>query len=93
MYSRTPSDEQAVKSWLRDYSGGLASVGIKLSLTSTQQCEMEHRLLAVYQRFDTVTAIQGSFKADTFVDRPMDPIRGRWLHDHIFVQGGRWTYM
>ena len=91
MYSRIPSDEQAVKAWFRDYSSGLASVGIRLGLTPTQQSELEHRLLAVCQRFDTVTATKGSFRSDAVVDRPMDPIRGRWLDDHISVQGGRWT--
>jgi hypothetical protein len=91
MYSRIPSDEQAVKAWFRDYSSGLASVGIRLGLTSTQLSELEHRLLAVCQGFDTVSATKGSFRTDAVVDRPMDPIRSRWLDDHVSVQGDPWT--
>ena len=87
MYSRIPADEHAVKAWFRDYSSGLASVGIQLGLTPTQQSELEHRLLAVCQGFDTITAIKGSFRSGAFVDRPMDPIRSRWLADHVSVQG------
>jgi hypothetical protein len=91
MYSRIPSDEEAMKAWFRDYSSGLASVGIRLGLTPTQQSELEHRLLAVCQGFDTVTATKGSFRSNVVVDRPMDPIRSRWLNDHVSVQGDTWT--
>jgi hypothetical protein len=91
MSSRIPSDKQAVKVWFRDYSSGLASVGITLGLTSTQQAELEHRLLAVCQGFDTVPATKGGFRSDAVVDRPMDPIRSRWLDDHVSVQGDTWT--
>ena len=91
MYSRIPSDEQAVKAWFRDYSSGLASVGIRLGLTPTQQSELEHRLLAVCQGFDPATANKGRFRPDAIVDRPMDPIKSRWLDDHISVQGDPWT--
>jgi hypothetical protein len=91
MYSRIPSDEHVVKAWFRDYSSGLASVGIRLGLTPPQQSELEHRLLAVCQGFATGTAIKGSFRSDAVVDRPTDPIRSRWLDDHVSVQGGNWT--
>jgi hypothetical protein len=91
MYSRIPSDEQAVKAWFRDYSSGLASVGIRLGLTPTQRSELEHRLLEVCQRSNTVTATKGSFRPDAGVDRSMDPIRSRWLDDHVSVQGDPWT--
>ena len=91
MYSRIPSDEQAVKAWFRDYSIGLASVGIRLGLTPTQQSELEHRLLAVCQGFDTVTAAKGRFRSDAVVDRSTDPIRSRWLADQLSLQGDNRT--
>jgi hypothetical protein len=91
MYSRIPSDEEAVKTWFRDYSSGLASVGIRLGLSPIQQSELEHRLLAVCQGFDTVTATEGRFRSDAVVDRPMDPITSRWLDDHASAQGDTWT--
>ena len=90
MHSRIPSDEQAMKAWFRDYSIGLASVGIRLGLTPLQQSELEQRLLAVCHRFDTVAAARRSVRS-TVVDRPMDPISGRWLDDHVSVQGDPWT--
>jgi hypothetical protein len=90
MYSRIPTDEEAVKVWFRDYSSGLASVGIRLGLTPPQQSELEHRLLVVCQGFDTVTATKGSFRSAAVADRPMDPIGSRWLYDHVSVQGDPW---
>ena len=90
MYSRIPSDEEAVKAWVRDYSSGLASVGISLGLTPTQQSELEHRLLTVCQGFDAVTGSKRSFRCDDVGDRPMDPIRSRWLEDHVSVQDSTW---
>jgi hypothetical protein len=91
MYSRIPSNEQAVKAWFRDYSSGLASVGIRLGLTPMQQSELEHRLLSVCQGFDTVTVIKGNFRSGVVVDRPVDPIGRRWLDDQVSVQGDTWT--
>jgi hypothetical protein len=87
MYSRIPSDEEAVKAWFRNYSNGLASVGIRLGLTSAEQCELEHRLVAVCPHFNIVTSTNGSFKYDVVVVRPIDPIKSRWLDDHVSVQG------
>lgn len=87
MYSRIPSDELAIKAWFRDYSSGLASVGIRLGLTPTQQSELEHRLLAVCQDFDTVTAAKGSSRSNAIIKQAMDPIRSRWFTDHVSVQG------
>jgi hypothetical protein len=84
MYSRAPSDELAVKAWFRDYSVGLAFVGIKLGLTPSQQSELEHRLLAVCQELDQ-TASKGRFRSGA------DPIRSRWLSDHVSVQDDTWT--
>jgi hypothetical protein len=84
MYSRTPSDELTVKAWFRDYSVGLAFVGIRLGLTPTQQSELEHRLLAVCQELDK-PASKGRFRSGA------DPIRSRWLADHVSVQGDTWT--
>jgi hypothetical protein len=91
MYSRIPSDEQAAKAWFREYSIGLASVGISLGLTPIQQSELEHRLVAVCQSFDVVTATKGRFRSDTVVDRLVDPVRSRWLADHVSVQSDPWT--
>jgi hypothetical protein len=91
MYSRIPSDEEEVKAWFRNYSSGLASVGIRLGLTRPQQSELEHRLLAVCQDSDTATATKGSFGSNAAVNRPMDPINSRWLDDHASVQGDPWT--
>lgn len=88
MYSRIPSDEQAVKAWFRDYSSGLASVGIRLGLTSMQQAELEHRLLAVCPDSESAN---GSFRYTPAVDRPLDPIKSRWLGEHVSVQGDTWT--
>ena len=88
MYSRIPADEHAVKAWFRDYSSGLASVGIQLGLTPTQQSELEHRLLAVCQGIAAVNKTRGRLRSNSVVvDRPMDPIRSRWLDDHVSVQG------
>lgn len=87
MYSRIPSDEQAVKAWFRDYSSGLAAVGIKLGLSPTQQSELEHRLFAVCQRSGTVASTKGRFRSGTVVGLSTDPIRSRWLADHVSVQG------
>jgi hypothetical protein len=88
MYSRISSDEEAVKAWFRDYSSGLASVGIRLGLTSAEQCELEHRLVAVCPRFNIATATNGGFNYDVIV---MDPIKSRWLDDHVSAQGDTWT--
>jgi hypothetical protein len=85
MYSRTPSDELAVKAWFRDYSVGLAFVGIRLGLTPTQQSELEHRLLAVCQELDKVATSKARFRSGA------DPIRRRWLADHASLQGDSWT--
>lgn len=87
MYSRLPSDEQAVQAWFRDYSIGLASVGIKLGLSATQQSELEHRLLAVCQGSGPIAPARGRFRSGAAVDRPTDPIRSRWLVDQISAQG------
>jgi hypothetical protein len=92
MYSRLPSDEQTVKVWFRNYSSGLAIVGIRLGLSPAQQSELEDRLVAVVcQGFDTVTATKGSVRSKAVVDRSTDPIRSRWLDDHVSVQGDTWT--
>lgn len=91
MYPRIPSDEQAMKAWFRNYSSGLATVGIRLGLSPAQQSELEHRLLAVVcQGFDRVTATKGSVRSKAVVDRSPDPIRSRWLDDHVSVQGDTW---
>jgi len=87
MYSRLSSDEQAVKAWFRHYSSGLASVGIRLGLTPPQQSELEHRLLAVCQDSDTATATKDASDPTPWSDRRMDPIKSRWLDDHVSVQG------
>jgi len=91
MYSRIPSDEQAAKAWFREYSVGLASVGISLGLTPLQQSELEHRLVAICRSFDAVKAAKGRFRSDTVVDRLVDPVRSRWLADHASIQGDTWT--
>jgi hypothetical protein len=75
MYSRIPSDEQAAKAWFREYSVGLASVGISLGLTPMQQSELEHRLVAVCRSFDVVKATKGRVRSDTVADRLVDPVR------------------
>jgi hypothetical protein len=78
MYSRIPSDEQAAKAWFREYSVGLASVGISLGLTPMQQSELEHRLGAVCRSFDVVKATKGRFRSGTVVDRSgQKPMAGR----------------
>jgi len=87
MYSRIQSDEEAMKAWFRDYSSGLASVGISLGLTPRQQSELEQRLLAICQRIERVRASKRSLKSAAIIDRPMDPIRRRWLDDQASVQG------
>jgi hypothetical protein len=87
MYSRIPSDEQAVKAWFRDYSIGLAFVGIKLGLTPRQQSELEHRLLAVCQDIEKVAARKRRLRSEA------DPIRRRWLADHLSVHGETRTGM
>jgi hypothetical protein len=85
MYSRIPSDELAVKAWFRNYSIGLAFVGLKLGLTPTQQSELEHRLLVVCQDLDKGAGSKRRVKAGA------DPVRSRWLADHVAVQGETWT--
>jgi hypothetical protein len=85
------SNEEAVKFWLRDYSSDLACVGIRLGLTPTQQSELEHRLVAVCPGFDKTTAAKRSFAASALVDRAMDPIKRRWLHDQASRQGDTWA--
>jgi len=90
MYSRLPSDEQAAKAWFREYSIGLASVGLSLGLTPMQQSELEHRLVAVCQSSDVVTVTKGRFRAATVVDPLMDPVKSRWLADHVAVQRDTW---
>jgi hypothetical protein len=87
MSSRIPSNEQAMKAWFRDYSSGLASVGIRLGLTPTQQSELEQRLLAICQSLERVRARKRSVRSGAVIDRPVDPIRRRWLDDHVSVQG------
>jgi hypothetical protein len=90
MSSRIPSDEQVVIAWFRDYLIGLASVGIRLDLTATQQSELEHRLLAVCQRPGKVIAARRGPKSRAVVHRRSDPIENRWLDDHVSVQGETW---
>jgi hypothetical protein len=86
MSSRIPSHELAVKAWFRDYSIGLAFVGIKLGLTATEQSELEHRLLVVCQDLDKGTpSKRRRFRSGS------DPIRSRWLEDHAAVQGETWA--
>jgi len=85
MYSRIPSNELAVKGWFRDYSIGLAFVGIRLGLTPTQQSELEHRLVLVCQDLERVAVRKGRLRTDA------DPIRSRWLADHVSVQGNALT--
>jgi hypothetical protein len=85
MYSRIPSDEQAVKAWFRDYAIGLAFVGIRLRLTATQRSELEYRLLAVCQDIETIPAGKGRCGPGA------DPMRRRWLADHVSVQGETWA--
>lgn len=87
MYSRLSSDEQAVQAWFRDYSIGLASVGIKLGLSPRQQSELEQRLLAVCQVSGTVAPTRGRLRSGAVVDRSADPIRSRWLAEHVAAQG------
>jgi hypothetical protein len=87
MYLRIPSDEEAVRAWFRDYSSGLAAVGIKLGLSPTQQSELEHRLFAVCQDSGNVASTKARFRSDAAVDLSTDPIRSRWLADHVSVQG------
>lgn len=91
MHSRIPSDEEAVKAWFRDYSSGLASVGVRLGLSRTQQSELEHRLLAVCHRPGAIIATKRGLRSEALVDRLPDPIKSRWLHDHLSAQGGPWT--
>jgi len=81
MYSRIPSDELAVKAWFRNYSAGLAFVGIRLDLTPTQQSELEHRLVVACQDLDRIAPGPGHFRFGA------DPIRSRWDADHVSVQG------
>ena len=77
------SDEEAVKAWLRDYSGELLSVGIKLGLTPEQQTELQNRLLSIRQSFDGITAIRGSFSDDwASHQRKNDPMKRRWFDEH-----------
>jgi hypothetical protein len=85
MYSRIPSNELAVKAWFRDYSIGLAFVGIRLGLTPTQQSELEHRLVLVCQDLERAAVRKGRLRTDA------DPIRSRWLADHVSVQGNALT--
>ena len=91
MYPRIPSEEQAMKAWFRDYSSGLATVGIRLGLSPAQQSELEHRLLAVCQGLETVTTRKGSVRSKNIVARRVDPIRSRWLDDQVSGQGDTWA--
>ncbi len=89
-YASIISDEEAVKSWLRDYSGELLAVGIKLGLDPLQQTALHDRLLAVRQGFDATTAIKAEFlakRANRVLEN--DPMRVRWLNQQISQQGGR----
>jgi hypothetical protein len=90
MSSRIPSDEQAVIAWFRDYLSGLASIGIRLNLTATQQSELKLRLLAVCQRPGKVIATKRGPKSRVVISRLSDPIENRWLDDHVSVQGETW---
>jgi len=77
------SDEEAVKAWLRDYSGELLSVGIKLGLTPEQQTELQNRLLSIRQSFDGITAIRGTFSSDwASHQRKNDPMKRRWCDEN-----------
>jgi len=85
-HSSVLSDEEAVKAWLRDYSGELLSVGIKLGLTEEQQAELQDRLVSIRQSFDAITAIKGSFCSDGASHQPTnDPMKRRWLDEQIEI--------
>jgi hypothetical protein len=94
MYSRIPPDEEAVKAWLRAYSSGLASVGVRLGLSRRQQSELEHRLLVACRGPGGMIATKEGLRAASVVEcrsalagRLLDPIRSRWLSDHLSAQG------
>jgi hypothetical protein len=89
MSSRIPSDEQAVIAWFRDYLSGLASIGIRLNLTATQQSELKLRLLAVCQRPGKVIATKRGPKSRAVISRLSDPIENRWLDDPV-GEGGNY---
>jgi hypothetical protein len=76
------SDEEAVEVWLRDYSGKLLSVGIKLGLTAAQQTELQTRLVSRRQGVDAITGIRGSFCSNRTVRQPEnDPMKMRWFDE------------
>ena len=87
MSSRLPSNEQVVKAWFRDYSSGLFSVGIKLGLTPTQQSELEHRLMAVCRDIERVAVTKANLRLNGVDSVCLDPIKIRWVDDHVSVQG------
>lgn len=91
MYSRIPPDEEAVKTWLRAYSSGLASVGVQLGLSRRQQSELEQRLIAACRGPGRIIATKERLRAAAVADRLLDPIRSRWLSDHLSAQGDPWT--
>jgi len=77
------SDEEAVKVWLRDYSGELLSVGITLGLTAAQLLELHARLVSIRQDFDVTTASEGRFCSGRDSGQPeTDPMKLRWLDEH-----------
>ena len=53
-----PSDEEAVETWLRDYSDDLLSVGIDLHLSFAQQVELQDRLVSIQRALDGMIAIK-----------------------------------
>ena len=81
------SDEEAVKAWLRDYSGELLSVGIELGLTPTQLQRLQDRLLSIQQGFEEVTAIKANFRSALVPPQPKnDPMMRRWRNEHRYKQ-------
>jgi hypothetical protein len=78
-----------VKAWFRDYSSGLSSVGIQLGLTPTQLAELEHRLLAVCREVQRVAVTKANLGLNGVDAAPLDPIKTRWVDDHVSVQGDR----
>jgi hypothetical protein len=90
-YGSILSDEEAVKSWLRDYSGELLSVGIKLGLSPTQQVTLQNRLFAIRHGFDAMAAIKANFLSERAPPlSENDPIRLRWLEENLSKQVGQW---
>lgn len=81
-YSSILSDEEAVRLWLRDYSGELLSVGIRLGLTPRQQIALEDQLVSIRQSFDAMTASKTNFRSDRFHSQlRIDPMKLRWLNE------------